>query len=416
MSRKWKTVMACFMVLALVTTLCFSCAEEEEKEKVTIIIGNMTDLTGVAAPALVPMTWALEDMVREVNAGTAYGVDPLPEGVELRVISYDTAFNPARFIPGYEWLRQQGAEVIVSVFNDCSETLKPLAARDKVAILGMATSIPMVEPPGWVFSFDVPTEWAANLMLQWIGDHWDYEGTGRSPTIATVGWNDAWGVANEKAASEYCEARSDDFDYVGGYLAPVGTLTWSGEITKVLNVDYVQVAANGGLMPASFMDQYRRAGGTGINFDTESQSAYIGFITDYAGWDAMDGKLNDQVWGWWGLPWPEVQYAKDVVHKYHPDEAEDIIHAGMGYLGGGSMQLFALRIVVATINRVGAENFSGQAFYDTAINFMEDWAGSMKGFTPTRRYVTDDMIMLEWDADTEDLIMISDGWLKVVIE
>jgi len=40
----------------------------------------------------------------------------------------------------------------------------------------------------------------------------------------------------------------------------------------------------------------------------------------------------------------------------------------------------------------------------------------MKGFTPTRRYVTDDMIMLEWDADTEDLIMISDGWLKVVIE
>jgi hypothetical protein len=254
-------------------------------------------------------------------------------------------------------------------------------------------------------------------MLKWIGDHWDYEGAGRRPTIATVGWNDAWGVANETAASEYCEAHSDDFDYVGGYLAPVGTLTWAGEVTKTLNIDYVQVAANGGLMPASFMDQYRRAGGTGINFDTESQSAYVGFITDWAGWDAMDGKLNDQVWGWWSLPWPEVQYAKDVVYKYHSEaEADEVVRAGMGYLGGGSMQLFALRTVVATINRVGAENFSGQAYYDTAINFMEEWAGSMKGFTPTRRYVTDDMIMLEWDADAEDLIMISDGWLKVVIE
>jgi len=42
--------------------------------------------------------------------------------------------------------------------------------------------------------------------------------------------------------------------------------------------------------------------------------------------------------------------------------------------------------------------------------------GSMKGFTSTRRYVTDEMIMLEWDADTEDLIMVSDGWLTVVKE
>jgi hypothetical protein len=410
------------MVLALLATFCFSCAKEEEEGKVTIIIGNMTDMTGVAAPALVPMTDALHDLVEEVNAGLAPGIE-LPEGVELRVIDYDTAFNPSRFIPGYEWLRDKGAHVIISVFNDCAETLKERAAMDKVAVLGMATSIPMVEPPGWVFAFSAPTRWAVKLMLEWIGDNWDYEAKGRSPTIATVGWSDAWGNDNELGAREYCQAHSDKFDYVGSFMAPVGTITWSGEVSKTLNVDYVQTAANGALMPATFQQQYKEQGGTGINFDTESLSAYKGYITEYAGWSAWDGKLNVQAWGWWNLTqWPEVKYIKDVLYKYHSTaEADEWVNAGMGYLGGGAMQLFALQTVVAAINAAieetgSAENFNGQFYYDTATNYMADWAGAMRGFTPTRRYAVDEMIVLRWDADEEDLVMISDGWLPIVHE
>jgi hypothetical protein len=415
MKRKWKMVVACFMVLALLATFCFSCAKEEEGGKVTtIIIGTMTDMTGVAAPALVPLTDALHDMVDEINAGLAPG-PKLPEGVELKVIDYDTAFNPSRFIPGYEWLKDKGAHVIISVFNDCSETLKDRAAVDKVAILGMATSVPMVEPAGWVFAFSAPTRWAIKLMLEWIGDNWDYEAEGRNPTIATVGWDDAWGNDNKLGAEEYCAAHSDKFDYVGSYMAPVGTLTWSGEVNKTLNVDYVQVTANGATMPATFWSQYKEKGGTGINFDTESQSAYAGYITDYAGWAAFDGKLNDQAWGWWNLTeWDEVAYVKDVLYKYHSKaQADEWVKAGMGYLGGGAMQLFALQSVVAAINEAGAENFDGQAYYDTAINYMADWAGAMRGFTSTRRYAVDEMIVLRWDAEAEDLIMISDGWLSI---
>lgn len=416
MNRRRKMVVACFMVLALLATLCFSCAEKEKEGEgeVTIIIGNMTDTTGIGAPALVPLTDALHDLIDEINAGLAPGIE-LPEGVELRAIDYDTKFDPSRFVPGYDWLREKGAQVIISVSNEASETLKDRAARDKVAILGMATSIPMVEPPGWVFSFSAPTQWAVKLMLKWIGDNWDYEGKGRRPTIATVYWTDAWGVDNEKGAREYCEAHSDKFNYVGSYAAPVGQMTWSGEVAKTLNVDYVQLAAYGGILPSSFMQQYKAAGGTGINFDTESQSAYVGYITDFAGWPAFDGKLNVQAWGWWTLTdWPEVKYVKDVLYKYHSKaEADEWVKAGMGYLGGGSMQLFALESVVAAINRVGAENFSGQTYYDTAINWMENWAGAMRGFTPTRRYAVDEMIVLEWDADAEDLIMLSDGWLTI---
>ncbi len=419
MNRKWRMAVACFMVLALLATLCFGCAAKAEKGKVTIIIGNMTDATGIGAPALEPMTDALHDLVNEINAGLAPGIE-LPEGVELKVIDYDTKFDPARFVPGYDWLREKGAQVIISVSNEASETLKDRAARDKVAILGMATSIPMVDPPEWVFAFSAPTRWAVKLMLEWIGDNWDYEGEGRRPTIATVYWTDAWGIDNEKGAREYCEAHSDKFDYVGSYAAPVGQLTYSGEVAKTLNVDYVQLAAYGGILPSSFMQQYKAAGGTGINFDTESQSAYVGYITDFAGWPAFDGKLNVQAWGWWNLTeWDEVAYVKEVLYKYHSEaEADEWVKAGMGYLGGGSMQLFALESVVAAIEAAieetgSAENFDGQFYYDTAINWMEDWAGAMRGFTPDRRYAVDEMIVLEWDGDAEDLIMISDGWLTI---
>jgi ABC-type branched-subunit amino acid transport system substrate-binding protein len=411
------------MVFALVATLGLACGKGEEG-KTTIVIGNMTDMTGVAAPALVPMTEALHDMVDEINAGLAPGID-LPEGVRLKVVDYDTAFNPARFVPGYDWLKAKGAEAIISVFNDCSETLKPLAARDKVAVLGMATSVPMIDPPGWVFAFSPPTRWGVKLMLEWIGDQWEAEGkyaTGK-PTIATVGWSDAWGADNEKGAREYCQAHSDRFDYVGSYMAPVGTVNWTSEVAKTLNVDYVQTAANGASMPATFLRQYSERGGHAIDFDTESMSAYSGYITDYAGWPALNGKLNVQAWGWWNLTqWSEVKYVKDVLFKYHSEgQANEWIHAGMGYLGGGAMQLFALQTVAAAIQVAveetgSAENFSGQIYYDTATHFMADWAGSQRGFTETRRYAVPDSIVLRWDAAAQDLTLISDGWLPLVIE
>src|SRR4030042_112825 len=351
-----KASISLFMILTLVVTACLGCAGGE-KEKTTIIIGNLTDLTGVAAPALEPMTWALEDIVKDINEN-----ETIP-GVKLKVVNYDTAFNPARFLAGYDYLKSKGAQVIVSVFNDASETLKPYAAEDKIAILGMATSVPMVDPPGGGFAFSPPTRWSIKSMLKWVSDDWDYADEGRKPTLATVGWNDNWGQDNAQGAEEFCEDNPTLFDYVGSFLSPVGFQgPWSGDIAKTKNVDYINVAANGALMPATFWKEYKDAGGTGINIDTEAQSAYVGFITDYCGWNYLDGKVNAQGWGWWDLGWPETEYIRDLLYNYHHDDAEDVIKAGMGYLGGGAMQRFALDIVLAAVEEAWAEIFDGTAY------------------------------------------------------
>ncbi len=409
MTCGWKKAsISLFIILTLVVTLCLGCAGGE-KEKTTIIIGNLTDLTGVAAPALEPMTWALEDIVRDINEN-----EPIP-GVKLKVVNYDTAFNPARFLSGYDYLKSKGAQVIISVFNDASETLKPYAAEDKIAVLGMATSLPMVDPPGWVFAFSPPARWSIKSMLKWVSDEWQADGKEGKPTLATVGWNDNWGQDNALGAEEFCKDNPTLFDYKGSFLSPVGFQgPWSGDIAKTKNVDYINVAANGALMPATFWKEYKDAGGTGINIDTEAESAYAGFITEYCGWNYLDGKLNAQGWGWWNLDWPEIEYIKDLLYKYHPGDAESVMQAGMGYLGGGSMQRFALDIVIAAIEDAGAEDFDGQAFYNTAVNYMKDWAGSQRGFTATRRYAVNDCCILRWTAADQDLHLLSDVWVPLI--
>jgi len=416
MNLRWKRLAVCsLLVIALVATLgVVGCGDDNGNgKKKKILIGNMTDLTGVAAPALAPMSAGLHDMVAEINAGEAPG-PKLPEGVELEVIDYDTAFNSSRFIPGYEWLKGRGCQVIVSVFNDCSEAIKVSANKDKIAVLGQATTIPMVEPPGYVFGYSVPTRWAIKLVLEWIGEQWIADGKPGKPVIATVGWNDAWGKDNAQGAEEYCAAHSDKFDYKGTYLAPVGTGMWSAEVAQTMGVDYVQTCANGATMPASYIGQYRNAGGTAITFDSESVSAYAGYVVDTIGWDAVNGHINCQTWGWWGLTqWPEVEYVRHVLEKYHPKEAAEWIHAGMGYMGGAAMQLFGLQTIVSALNAVGVDNFTGETYYNHALTYSAEWAGDPRGFTADSRVVTNDMIILEWNANQEDLIMVSDGWLPV---
>ena len=420
MNTRWKRVfVTCIMVVALVATVgAVGCGDDNgDTKKTTINIGILTDLTGPAAVALVPLTWSLEDGVSELNAGLIPWGPKLPEGVELKVIAYDTALNQAKFIPGYEWLKEKGCPVIISIFNDCSEVLKERAAQDKIPVLGLATSAPMVFPPGWIFAFDCIANWDAQLMMKWITDHWDYAGTGRNPKIATVGYADAWGKENVRGTEDWMEANPGKVDYIGTWLAPVGTNTWSGEVNATLDCDWVQTCANGGAMAATFWKQYKASGGKAMNFDTTSMSAYTGFITDFVGWESLDGKINDQSWGVWTnagkAGWEPVTYWKQVVEKYHPSDAADLIAAGMGYLGGGLMQVHALHIMAQAILDVGAENFTGQAFYDTAIDFEEIWCGATRGFKGGVRYAVDEMIMLEWVAAEQDMFMISDGWLDV---
>jgi len=48
MKNNWRRGMACFLVLALIALLCMGCGDDKGDGKVTVVIGEITDLTGPA--------------------------------------------------------------------------------------------------------------------------------------------------------------------------------------------------------------------------------------------------------------------------------------------------------------------------------------------------------------------------------
>lgn len=70
--------------------------------------------------------------------------------MRLHLVTYDTGYNAAKDIPGYEWVRERGAEVIFAGLPS-AEVFKPFASADKTPVVTLAVSKTMVDPPGWQF-------------------------------------------------------------------------------------------------------------------------------------------------------------------------------------------------------------------------------------------------------------------------
>ena len=67
MTNGWKRLIACLLALALVSTLAFGCGDGDEEpgaEKPDFTIGLISDFTGPASPALMPMHYGIDDLAR----------------------------------------------------------------------------------------------------------------------------------------------------------------------------------------------------------------------------------------------------------------------------------------------------------------------------------------------------------------
>ena len=254
-------------------------------------------------------------------------------------------------------------------------------------------------------------------LLKWVSDNdWDYAAKARVPKVGFFGWSESMGIGVEKAVKEYCEAHPDEFNYVGGYFSPMGSMLFSGEIEKLKGCDYVWPM---GFPAGEFIKEFRAKGYTAKFLGDTTQSAFRGFFVDLVGWNTIDGYLSLNLARWWNESSPLVNLAKELLNRYHSGEAEAIIHAGAGYVGGMSNLLAFYEILRQTVARVGAENFSGQAVYDTAVNFKLNaestqlWNGMPEwSFSDTDRSCVHDVAVYKWSAQDQDLVRVSD-WLPL---
>ncbi|MBM3132975.1 MAG: ABC transporter substrate-binding protein [Chloroflexi bacterium] len=372
----------------------------------TITIGNLSDLTGPSATAQAVINMSLADLVKHFNE------DGLIPGARLAVVTYDGQFDPAKDVAGYEWLRGQGADLIFTAVTGTPVTLKPRADRDKFAVFGVSGGVEELSPPGYVFNLGTIPRHEALSLLKWIAENdWDYKTKGPAK-IGLASWNEAYANWWMEAMEDYAKAHPDQFEWVGGYLTPFGTFTWGPQVDKLKNTHYVFPCT----IMTSFVREFRQAGGEAKLIGASTHAAFFGNISDARLWDQINGMLLICSSRWWNEEGTVIDLTKELLYENHPDQAEEIIRLGVGYIT--TVNLYELlELIAQTVKAVGAENFSSETLYETAQSYTLTIDGAPRySFSPTKRWATNLYATYEARAAEETIVRLHEDWHPAVTE
>ncbi len=137
---------------------------QNQPEDVIITIGNLSDLAGTTANAVEAINVALADVVRYFNNAN------LIPGIKLAVVTYDGQYDPSKDISGYHWLRERGADLIVTTTQAAAITLAPMVSEDKIMLYTAIADTEALEPPCYVFSLGSYNKHTIYTLLKWIAE------------------------------------------------------------------------------------------------------------------------------------------------------------------------------------------------------------------------------------------------------
>ena len=404
MKCKCKMAVAFLLILVMLVPLSFSCGGGGGGGKVTVTVGFLTDFTGPGGPAIAKLYPVIQDLVQYYND------EELIPDAKVRLISYDTAMDTAKYIPGYDWLKERGAKLIITSLPGGVETVKPFAGRDGLPIFSYLYDEAMMEPPGaeWVFSITTPSKLEGKTLLNWVSkSHWDY--TQGVPKLGFYDWETSDGIDRQAAIEEYCQAHPDEFDLVGSFLVPSGTMSPTGEAQELKDCDYIFAINTQG---AYFMKTYRDSGYHAQFLGACSTFGFYEFFKSMLGWEKLDGYITTMLLPWWDEENAAAVFIKEFIDRYHPGKsAEDM---GASYYGAFFDTLAVFEILQQAVTDVGAANLSGQALHDAGVKYSLDQAGLPEyGFTDTVRYLVHGAAVYEWSAESEGLVRLSD-WIPFI--
>ncbi len=371
-------------------------------ETLVITIGNFTDMTGVWSHTMRVVDMALNDMVRYYNEQ-----DLIP-GVELEVIAYDGQYNPAQDIPGYEWLKQKGSDLIFVPVPATPITLKSRADADGIPIFTHHVDEEYGIPPGYVFGLSTYPQYTAFTILKWIAENdWDYETKGPAK-IGGAAWSEAFSIEFMDAVDEYTTAHPEQFEFEGAYLKNF-TFEWDSEIEALKNCDY--------LFPPTpmhtFVRDFIEAGHETTFIGTDTHTEFMDWINGMDLWDKIDGILIALPNRWWNETGPIIDLTNSLLNEYHPDEAVDIIRKGSGYLATYDVFVM-LEIIRGTVEATGSEAFNSQALYEATKSFSGTIGGLGFSFSETKRTGLDYLGIYELSAADEEFVRADPDWIPIV--
>ncbi|MFC2027954.1 hypothetical protein ACFLU3_04635 [Chloroflexota bacterium] len=376
-------------------------------EPVEITIGNYTDKTGPSANPSAVIDMALEDMVRYYND------DELIPGVTFKVKNYDSQVDPANDIPGYEWLKERGADVLFTIIPTAPITLKSLLEKDKLVLFTGVPHREAIEPPGYVFGVGSSLlEYHSYALLKWIAENDPDFPVDRPARIGGAGWATGYMDAVFRGAEDYAQAHPEQYDWEGGYITGIKFI-WQAEVEALKDCDYLIPPT----MMNQFVEQCQRSGYTGKFIGTAVHTAFFNLIDEADTWDEIDGMRIIMPNSWWNEESEIVDLAKELLERYHPGELKEMMRTSVGYLTVNSVYIM-FELIRKTVEEVGPENFSSQALYNAANDFSLMMDGrETDSFNENKHLSRNWFAIYEFDAEERDLIRVNpDEWLDVLLE
>lgn len=411
----FKAVSINLSILVIIsTTLLINCGndnndkkstEAENAEDVIIVIGNLTDRTGPAAQSMQYIDLALEDSIRYYNDN-----DLIP-GVKLKLEEYDTQYDTARVMLGYNFLKDKGASVIVSFLPIVPEIVSYHVNKDEIVFFTANANAEYLYPPGYTFAWSCLWDETAYTQLKWIAEnHWNYQLYGPA-RLGGAGWDDGAAPIVFEAAKSYAAEHPDQFEWVDGYITDF-TFSWASQIEALKDCDYIFIPT----VMHTFTREYVNAGYSKATFlANESHTAFLGMMSESERWDDIEGTLFVMNLQWWGQgAEEEVPIVDELLNTYHPDRVNQIKSAGRSYITAFLHPMLCDIIKIAAAD-VGPEHVNSTAIYEAAQTFQYDLpsVANYLNFGPEKRNGYNYFMISEADADEETLKGVS-GWLPVI--
>lgn len=374
-------------------------------EDVVITIGNLTDLTGVSATAMDRIHKALEDMVKYYNDQN------LIPGVKINIETYDGQYDPSKDIPGYEYLKNKGADLIWAPAPVTAITLKPIVSEDKIPMFVASTGLDTLTPPGYTFSLGTIPHCDSFSFLKWIAENdWDYQTNGPAK-IGGAAWSDGISNAQFEAMKNYIDAHPDQYEWIGGFLTDF-SFSWTTEIEALKDCDYVYPP----IPMHTFVRDYYKSGGKAQLIGTDPHAGFLDMIDKGEYWDEIDGMLFIRGSRWWTEEGPIIDLTKELLYSNHGLKAEEIMRSGVGYLSAAqSYQL--CEIIRLAAENVGPENIDSRSIYQAAVSYQETIDGVNRySFNDTKRCSTNYYVIYKVDGERKDLFRVDPDWVSVSCE
>jgi len=401
-------------MLILASSSLAACSDDEptperspfQAQDEIFTLGILSDITGPASTSLVVIDAALKDLIDYYNDN-----DLIP-GVYLEVITYDTQYSPSNAIPGYEWLKMKGADLIISWLPQVTVTIYPQATDDGMVVFSSTAEPETIVPPTTTFALNVPTSSFAFTLMKWIAENdWDHQSNGPAK-IGMTGWQTTYSYELLDGIEAYCTAHPDQFQLVGGSLTALGTMDWGPEVNILKDCDYVFPPATG-VSTTTFMKEYLNADGKGKFLGTDAQSSFIGLMLDTFGdWKPFDGMLICQPHRWYNETGDVTDLMNELLDKYHSEkEAAKYRRMGQSYTGSFHSLHAMLQIIRETADRVGPEHVSSATIHDTAISFTMDFDNGQKiEYTEDKRFAWKSFGIYRASAADESMVRIDPRW------